>query len=114
MKVACDEVGTHPMQRFVEMINREDEREVIFNAIKSEVVHLAFHPKGNYVLTPILKTLKGQMLEETINPLIEHVEKLAIDSYGICILNQIIELTKNISNIHKIVEQLAANITEII
>lgn len=79
VKVACDEVGTHPMQRFVEMINREDEREVIYNAIKSEVVYLAFHQKGNYVLTPILKTLKGSMLEGTIDQLVDHVEKLAVD-----------------------------------
>lgn len=67
------------MQRFVEMINREDEREVIYNAIKSEVVYLAFHPKGNYVLTPILKTLKGDMLEGTIDQLVDCVEKLAVD-----------------------------------
>lgn len=33
VKVACDEVGTHPMQRLVEMVNLEEEKEVIFSAI---------------------------------------------------------------------------------
>ena len=28
--VSCDEVGTHPMQRLVEMINLDEEREVVF------------------------------------------------------------------------------------
>lgn len=33
--VSCDEVGTHPMQRLVEMVNLEEEREVIFSAIQN-------------------------------------------------------------------------------
>ena len=43
VRVSCDKVGTHSMQRFVEIINRTEEKEIIFNAIKEEVVYMAFH-----------------------------------------------------------------------
>lgn len=42
--ISCDDVGTHSMQRFVEMINRAEEKEVIFNSIKQDIVTLALHP----------------------------------------------------------------------
>jgi hypothetical protein len=38
------------MQRLIEMVNMEEEKEVIFEAIKEEIVKIAFHHKGNYVL----------------------------------------------------------------
>ena len=44
VRVSCDDVGTHSMQRFVEMINRPEEKEVIFCSIKDDVVNLALHP----------------------------------------------------------------------
>jgi hypothetical protein len=44
VRVSCDDVGTHSMQRFVEMINRPEEKEVIFNAIKDDIANLALHP----------------------------------------------------------------------
>lgn len=31
--VSCDDVGTHPMQRLIEMVNMAEEREIIFGAI---------------------------------------------------------------------------------
>ena len=33
VSVSCDDVGTHPMQRLVEMISADDEKDVVFIAI---------------------------------------------------------------------------------
>lgn len=50
VNVSCSNVGTHPMQRFVEMIHGEEEKNLLFNIIKNDIVNLAHHPKGNFVL----------------------------------------------------------------
>ena len=43
VKVSCDEVGTHSIQRFVELINQDKEKKLIFETIQPEIVNLAFH-----------------------------------------------------------------------
>lgn len=66
VRVSCDDVGTHSMQRFVEMINRPEEKEVIFNSIKDDIVNLAHHPQGNYVLLLLFGILNGRMLDHMV------------------------------------------------
>lgn len=77
--VACDAVGTHPMQRLVEMINMEEEREIIFLSIREDIVKLAFHDKGNYVLFNTLNALQGERFDYIINKLISHFHRLSLD-----------------------------------
>ena len=67
------------MQRLVEMVNLEEERDVIFEAIKNDVPYLAFHPKGNYVLILAIQTLKGEKFDFVAEQLIEHFPKLSLD-----------------------------------
>ena len=81
------------MQRLVEMINLDEERECIFNSIKGDIVKMAFHHKGNYVLLLTLQALRGEYLSFTIDQLLDHVYPLALDQYGICIVNKIIQLS---------------------
>lgn len=67
------------MQRLVEMINMEEERDFISAAIKDDIVHLAFHPKGNYVLILAIQILKGPIINDIIEQLLDHFSKLALD-----------------------------------
>jgi hypothetical protein len=47
---ACSEIGTHPMQRLLEMVSLEEEKLIVYESIKPNIEVLAFHVKGNYVL----------------------------------------------------------------
>ena len=93
VQVSCDDVGTHSMQRFVEIINREEEIEIIFKAIQGDIVNLAFHEQGNYVLLLLIGMLQGAMLDYIVEQLIPYTYKLSSSSFGICILNKMIQLT---------------------
>ena len=77
--VACHPVGTHPMQRLVEMVNMEEERDEIFKAIKDSIVHMAFHEKGNYVLILTLNSMKAERFNYIIEKLMPHFYKLSLD-----------------------------------
>ena len=61
------------------MINMEEEREVIFQSIKEEIVTMAFHEKGNYVLILTLNALQGDRLNYILENLIDHFYKLSLD-----------------------------------
>lgn len=77
VNVSCDDVGTHPMQRLVEMVNQEEERQTIVDAIKDDIVELAFHPKGNYVLLAIIQILKPEKLQTLLEPILCEIFKLS-------------------------------------
>lgn len=55
--VSCHEVGTHSMQRLLEIITLPEEKEVIFEAMRDEIEAMASHEKGNYVLTLAFQVL---------------------------------------------------------
>jgi len=77
--VACDSVGTHSMQRLVEIVCEDSEKIVIFNAICKDVERLAFHHKGNYVLLTIIGIMRGELLSLIIEKMIPKFPQLMLD-----------------------------------
>lgn len=77
--VSCDNVGTHSMQRLVEIVCEESEKMVIFNSIAEHIEDMARHPKGNYVLLAILGILKKQELQFVIEKLLPILYELSAD-----------------------------------
>lgn len=62
VKISCDAMGTHSMQRLMEQVSEDEERMVIYNSIQHNVSHLAFHHKGNFVLLTIVShVMKGPL-----------------------------------------------------
>jgi len=68
--VACDPVGTHSMQRLVEIVCEDSEKIVIVNSISKDVERLAFHHKGNYVLLTIIGIMRGEILSMIIDKML--------------------------------------------
>lgn len=58
------------MQRLVEIVCEDSEKQVVFDSIYGKVENMAFHPKGNYVLLTILNIMKGDNLDTIINELL--------------------------------------------
>ena len=79
MTVACDNVGTHAMQRLVEIVCEDAEKIVIYNSISNNIERLAFHHKGNYVLLTIIGVMKGELLTLVIDKLLPKFALLMLD-----------------------------------
>ena len=56
--VVCSDVGTHPMQRMIEMISTDEERELVIKYIKKTFKELMLHAKGNYAILAAIDILK--------------------------------------------------------
>ena len=54
------------MQRLVEIVCEDQEKQVIFNSIAHEIERLAFHHKGNYVLLTIIGVMRGELLNDIV------------------------------------------------
>ena len=61
--------------------------------MKDIIDDLSFNKKGNYVLISILRILKGEQLDELSWRIIKDLKKHVYDSYGVCIINKVIEHT---------------------
>ena len=61
-----------------------------------------------------IQTLKGEKFHFIVEELVDYLGKLALDQFGICIVNKIIQLGPKPEHIKKIVDMLSVNITEII
>lgn len=58
VRVSCHDVGTHSMQRLLEIITLSEEKEVIFNSMKTDIEEMALHIKGTYVLALTFSVLE--------------------------------------------------------
>ena len=89
------------------MIHEEEEKKLLFNIIKDDIVYMAYHPKGNFVLLSVLQIFKGSEFDYITEHLIgnnliiniylyfdiDHIINLSFDVNGVCIINKIVFLT---------------------
>ena len=54
------------MQRLVEIVCEDQEKNIIFSAIQNDIERLAFHHKGHYVLLTIISIMRGELLTKII------------------------------------------------
>lgn len=57
VKVSCHSVGTHAMQRLLDVICEIHEKATVFESIKNHIDAMAFDNKGNFVLIKIMLIL---------------------------------------------------------
>eukprot|EP00347_Sterkiella_histriomuscorum_P024490 403330933 len=114
VQVSCHVVGTHSMQRLLEIITLPEEKQVIFNAIHPQIETMALHVFGNYVLALAFSVLDQPQIEIIIERLIPLFYQLTLDKSGICIANKMITQTKNPVYIQSIVQILCDKLVQII
>lgn len=110
MAVACDSVGTHSMQRLVEIVCEDAEKIVILNSIERDIERLAFHHKGNYVLLTIIGIMRGEILTMIVDRMLPKFPHLMLDQLGICLVNKAIMLVTDQAQIKQVIQILADHI----
>lgn len=79
VSTACSEIGTHPMQRMLEMVSLEEERTIVYESIQPNIEQLSFHIKGNYVLISSLQVIPKQHLNQIIDEIVKFFDALVLD-----------------------------------
>ena len=101
------------MQRLLDLVSHDQEKELVFEAIKNDIAKLAFHEMGNYVLLQLIPMFSQEKVDAIIEVLLPSTIDLAKNSFGICILNKLIERTKLESHLLHYVEIFCSDIIDI-
>ena len=106
--VANNSYGTHPLQSLIEMINMNEEKKIVLSYILGNESKLALDSKGTHILQKFISSTKGEeRIELNIN-LINLIDKLIIDPFGVCVLIQLVKHTKD-ENIYQKVANYITN-----
>ena len=98
--IAKDIYGTHPLQCLIETINMLEEKKLVLQYIINNEIELALDQRGANVLKKyIICTKEEERISLNYN-LINHLNELIINQYGVIILISLIKHTKN-KDIHK-------------
>ena len=102
VEIANNSYGTHPLQSLIEIINMPQEKQMILNYILGNESLLALDSKGTHVLQKFISCTKDEERKELNTNLINLIDKLIIDPFGVCVLIQLVKHTNDKSISQKI------------
>ena len=102
VEIANNSYGTHPLQSLIEIINMPQEKQIILNYILGNESLLALDSKGTHVLQKFISCTKDEERKELNTNLINLIDKLIIDPFGVCVLIQLVKHTNDKSISQKI------------
>ena len=100
--------GTHPIQFLIETINMLEEKNLILNYIINNPIELALDQRGNCVLKKFIISTTDEERKELNKNLIQNIDKLILNQYGVIILVSLIKHSKDIF-IHKQISDFIIN-----
>ena len=108
VEIANNSYGTHPLQSLIEIINMPEEKKIVLNYILKNESVLALDSKGTHVLQKFISCTKDEERYELNQNLINLIDKLIINPFGVCVLIQLVKHTKD----KNITKKLANYITK--
>ena len=108
IEISNNSFGTHPIQILIETISTIEEKKIIIDYIKDNEIILSLDSKGTHVLQKLISLTKDEeriLINENI---INNINKLINDPFGVCVLIKLIKYTNN----KLIKEKLATFINE--
>ena len=95
VEIANNSYGTHPLQSLIEIINMPEEKKIVLKYILNNESVLALDSKGTHVLQKFISCTKDEERYELNQNLINLIDKLIINPFGVCVLIQLVKHTKD-------------------
>ena len=95
VEIANNSYGTHPLQSLIEIINMPEEKKIVLNYILKNESVLALDSKGTHVLQKFISCTKDEERYELNYNLVNLIDKLIINPFGVCVLIQLVKHTKD-------------------
>ena len=95
VEIANNSFGTHPLQSLIEIINMPEEKKLVLKYILNNESELALDSKGTHVLQKFISCTKDEERNELNQNLINLIDKLIINPFGVCVLIQLVKHSKD-------------------
>ena len=93
--IANNSFGTHPLQSLIEIINMPEEKKLVLKYILNNESELALDSKGTHVLQKFISCTKDEERNELNQNLINLIDRLIINPFGVCVLIQLVKHSKD-------------------
>ena len=104
VEISNNSFGTHPLQTLMEIINMSEEKKLVLSYILGNESTLALDSKGTHVLQKFISNTVDQEREQLNKNIINLIDKLIIDPFGVCVLIKLVKHSKD-----KIINKKIAN-----
>ena len=95
VEIANNSFGTHPLQSLIEIINMPEEKKLVLKYILNNESELALDSKGTHVLQKFISCTKDEERNELNQNLINLIDRLIINPFGVCVLIQLVKHSKD-------------------
>ena len=108
-EISNNSYGTHPLQTLMEIINMPEEKKLALSYILGNESTLSLDSKGTHVLQKFISNTVDEEREELNKNIINLIEKLIIDPFGVCVLIKLVKHTKDKTISEKIAKYITDN-----
>ena len=108
VEIANNSFGTIPLQSLIETTNMPEEKQIVLNYILNNEIALALDSRGSHVLQKFISGTKDEERNDLNKNLINLIDKLIFNCFGVCVLIKLIKHTKD-KNIIKIIANYITN-----
>ena len=95
VEIANNSFGTHPLQSLIEIINMPEEKKLVLKYILNNESELSLDSKGTHVLQKFISCTKDEERKELNQNLINLIDILIINPFGVCVLIQLVKHSKD-------------------
>ena len=109
VEISNNSYGTHPLQTLMEIINMPEEKKLVLSYILGNESELSLNSKGTHVLQKFISNTVDEEREQLNINIINLIEKLIIDPFGVCVLIKLVKHTKDKTISQKIANYITEN-----
>ena len=109
VEISNNSFGTHPLQTLMEIINMSEEKKIVLSLIIGNELILSLDSKGTHVLQKFISNTIDEEREQLNKNIINLIEKLIVDPFGVCVLIKLVKHTKDKSITKRIANYVTDN-----
>ena len=110
--VSKDEIGVHAIQRMIEEMKTEAEKNLVINFIKGKELEMSLNKEGTHIIQKIIQIFAENERQNLTAALCvpNNIEKLLEDLNGVYVIKRMISFIQDINNKRELIEALYTNI----
>lgn len=113
VKIAKDPSGTYVLQKLLDTVTTKEEEELTIKMIENKEKEMAYDDNATHVFQKIILKVKEENRENINKFILNDLNKLSLNSKGICIVKKFIETNSSIEIKNRIKQILIDNCIEI-
>jgi hypothetical protein len=99
VNVACNKIGTYPLQSIIEQLNESREKEILLDMVKDSILELSYDTQGTHVVEKVIISYDENVIDSIYKTIINNFYDLAININGLCVCKKAIIHSNNLDNL---------------